>query len=166
MKKGPENRKHEVTLRPPLRRPLKHSMNLEGMGRNAPSHPVIQANSILPKNLPNTLGLKSSARLSGVSFEARKGLENTSEGHVLASFLRNSLLILRADFRKGDEHNLSGTGDSQRDSRESIRVNHSQLKPHFLQRVRPIRPNHSNFRFARITRFARFARIDSRESRR
>ena len=42
---------------------------------------------------------------------------------------------------------LSGTGDSQRDSRESIRANHSQLKPLFLQRVRPIRANHSNFRF-------------------
>ena len=27
---------------------------------------------------------------------------------------------------------LSGTGDSQRDSRESIRVNRSQLKPLFL----------------------------------
>ena len=36
---------------------------------------------------------------------------------------------------------LSGTGDSQRDSRESIRVNHSQSKP-------------SNFRFARIGWFA------------
>ena len=34
---------------------------------------------------------------------------------------------------------LSGTGDSQRDSRESIRANHSQLKPLFLKRVRPIR---------------------------
>ena len=60
---------------------------------------------------------------------------------------------------------LSGTGDSQRDSRESIRANHSQWKPLFLQRVRPIRTNHSNFRFVRITRFARFVRIDSRESR-
>ena len=28
-------------------------------------------------------------------------------------------------------HGLSGTGDSQRDSRESIRANHSQLKPLF-----------------------------------
>ena len=28
--------------------------------------------------------------------------------------------------------NLSGTGDSQRDSRESIRTNHSQLTPLFL----------------------------------
>ena len=27
---------------------------------------------------------------------------------------------------------LSGTGDSQRDSRESIRANHSQLRPLFL----------------------------------
>ena len=27
---------------------------------------------------------------------------------------------------------LSGTGDSQRDSRKSIRANHSQLKPLFL----------------------------------
>ena len=27
---------------------------------------------------------------------------------------------------------LSGTGDSQRDSREPIRANHSQLKPLFL----------------------------------
>ena len=46
---------------------------------------------------------------------------------------------------------LSGTGDSQRDSRKAIRANHSQLTPLFLQRVRPIRTNHSNFRFARIT---------------
>ena len=38
---------------------------------------------------------------------------------------------------------LSGTGDSQRDSRESIRANHSQLTPLFLQRVRPIRTNHA-----------------------
>ena len=40
---------------------------------------------------------------------------------------------------------LSGTGGSQRDSRESIRANHSQLKPLFLQHVRLIRMNHSNF---------------------
>ena len=46
---------------------------------------------------------------------------------------------------------LSGTGDSQRDLRESIRANHSELKALFLQRVRPIRTNHSSFRFARIT---------------
>ena len=32
----------------------------------------------------------------------------------------------------GNPHELSGTGDSQRDSRESIRANHSQLKPLFL----------------------------------
>ena len=60
---------------------------------------------------------------------------------------------------------LSGTSDSQRDSRESIRANHLQLTPLFLYRVRPIRLNHSNFRFARITRFARIVRIDSCESR-
>ena len=41
-------------------------------------------------------------------------------------------------------------GDSQRDSRESIPTIHSQLKPLFLQSVRPIHPNHSNFRFAQI----------------
>ena len=46
---------------------------------------------------------------------------------------------------------LSGTGDSQRDSRESIRTNHSQFKCLFLRRIRPIRANRSNFRFARIT---------------
>ena len=63
-----------------------------------------------------------------------------------------------------DVCHLSGTGDSQRDSRESIRANRSQLKPLFSWRVRPIRP-HSNFRFAQITRFARIMRIDSRESR-
>ena len=33
----------------------------------------------------------------------------------------------RADFSE-----LSGTGDSQRDSRKSIRANHSQLEPLFL----------------------------------
>ena len=42
----------------------------------------------------------------------------------------------------------SGTGDSQRNSRESIRANHSQLRPpHFI---------------ARITRFARITRIPIR----
>ena len=46
--------------------------------------------------------------------------------------------------------NLSGTGDSQRDSRESICANHSQLKPYFYS---------SSGRFARITRIS-----DSRES--
>ena len=45
---------------------------------------------------------------------------------------------------------LSGTGDSQRDSRESIRANHSQLKPYFYS---------ASGRFARITRIS-----DSRES--
>ena len=43
---------------------------------------------------------------------------------------------------------LSGTGDSRRHSRESIRANHSQLKCLFLWRVRPIRAIHSNFWFA------------------
>ena len=38
---------------------------------------------------------------------------------------------------------LSGTGDSQRDSRESIHTNHSQFKSLFLKRVVPIRANHS-----------------------
>ena len=60
---------------------------------------------------------------------------------------------------------LSGTGDSQRDSRESIRANHSQLKPQFftvrqadsheslefpIRAHHPIRANRAN-RFARIT---------------
>ena len=35
-------------------------------------------------------------------------------------------------FCSGEGPVLSGTGDSQRDSRESIRANHSQLKPLFL----------------------------------
>ena len=35
-------------------------------------------------------------------------------------------------FCPGHRPALSGTGDSQRDSRESIRANHSQLKPLFL----------------------------------
>ena len=42
----------------------------------------------------------------------------------------------RGDFSDGnvflENARLSGTGDSQRDSRESIRANHSQLKPLFL----------------------------------
>ena len=33
---------------------------------------------------------------------------------------------------QGNNYELSGTGDSQRDSHESIRANHSQLKPLFL----------------------------------
>ena len=45
---------------------------------------------------------------------------------------------------------LSGTGDSQRDLRESIRANHSQLKPLFYS---------VSGLFARITRIS-----DSRES--
>ena len=45
---------------------------------------------------------------------------------------------------------LSGTGDSQRDSRESIRAHHSQLNPYFYS---------ASDRFARITRIS-----DSRES--
>ena len=42
--------------------------------------------------------------------------------------------LLKHDFpvRGGKIEVLSGTGDSQRDSRESIRANHSQLKPLFL----------------------------------
>ena len=47
-------------------------------------------------------------------------------------------------------HMLSGTGDSQRDSRESIRANHSHLKTYFYS---------ASGRFARITRT-----LDSRES--
>ena len=55
-------------------------------------------------------------------------------------------------------------GDSQRDSRESIRANHSQLKPHiFIARQAdsqeslelPIRANHP----IRANRANRFARI-------
>ena len=46
---------------------------------------------------------------------------------------------------------LGGTGDAQCDSRESIRANHSQLKPSFLARQAdspeslefPIRANHA-----------------------
>ena len=34
--------------------------------------------------------------------------------------------------KKGTLWELSGTGDSQRDSRESIRTNHSQLTPLLL----------------------------------
>ena len=45
---------------------------------------------------------------------------------------------------------LSGTGDSQPDSRESIRANHSQLNSYFYS---------ASGRFARITRIS-----DSRES--
>ena len=47
-------------------------------------------------------------------------------------------------------HHLSGTGDSQCDSRESIRANHSQSKPLFYS---------ASSRFAQITRIS-----DSRES--
>ena len=59
---------------------------------------------------------------------------------------------------------LSGTDDSQRDSRESIRANHSQFKPLFLWRGQadshesleyPIRAN----RVIRANRANRFARI-------
>ena len=62
---------------------------------------------------------------------------------------------------------LSGTDDSQRDSRESIRANHSQLKPLFFMARQadspeslefPIRANHP-IRTHRANRFARFARI-------
>ena len=51
---------------------------------------------------------------------------------------------------------LSGTGDSQRDSRESIRANHSQSKPYFYS---------ASGRFARITRISNSHESpDSRES--
>ena len=59
---------------------------------------------------------------------------------------------------------LSGTGDSQRDSRESIRANHSRLTPRLLKARRadspeslefPIRANHP----IRANRANRFARI-------
>ena len=49
-----------------------------------------------------------------------------------------------------------GTGDSQRDSRESIRANHSQLRPYFYS---------ASGRFARITRMSdSHESPDSRES--
>ena len=48
------------------------------------------------------------------------------------------------------QKHYSGKGDSQRDSRESIRANHSQLRPQFYS---------ASGRFARITQIS-----DSRES--
>ena len=59
-------------------------------------------------------------------------------------------LAKSADMDLQKRSGLSGTGDSQRDSRESIRANHSQLKPLFYS---------ASGRFARITRLS-----DSRES--
>ena len=65
---------------------------------------------------------------------------------------------------------MCGTGDSQRDSREMIRANHSQSKPLFLQRVRrdsheslefPIRANHP-IRANRANRFARITPLRAR----
>ena len=54
-------------------------------------------------------------------------------------------------FRTGRRgHYLSGTGDLQRDSRESIRTNHSQIKAYFYS---------ASGRFARMIRIS-----DSRES--
>ena len=41
------------------------------------------------------------------------------------------LVFMEKPARTNDPE-LSGTGDSQRDSRESIRANHSQLRPLFL----------------------------------
>ena len=73
----------------------------------------------------------------------------------------------KGEISTGDNHvqRLSGTGDSQHDSRESIRANHLQLTPlFFIARQadsheslefpicanHPIRANRAN-RFARIT---------------
>ena len=90
-------------------------------------------------------------------------------------FGRGPLLAKRAFCKQGitllnqkTPLNLSGTGDSQRDSiaNDSIRANHSQLKPHILIALQadspaltfgfPIRANHPTHanranRFARIT---------------
>ena len=57
--------------------------------------------------------------------------------------------------------NICGTGDSQCDSRESIRANHSQMKPQFFIARQADSPE----RFARITRISdSHESPDSRES--
>ena len=48
----------------------------------------------------------------------------------LHKHVKNLLIYLKNS--KMDLLHLSGTGNSQRDSHESIRTNHSQLKPQFL----------------------------------
>ena len=59
-------------------------------------------------------------------------------GMVSAPFAAVSRVLFRKRERELTEfcgklgEFLSGTADSQRDSRESIRANHSQLKPLFL----------------------------------
>ena len=58
---------------------------------------------------------------------------------------------LRNTWQLDEKESLSGTGDSQRDSHESIRASHAQLKPYFYS---------ASGRFGRITRIS-----DSRESR-
>ena len=68
-------------------------------------------------------------------------------------------LFLPCSHNNAVAHILSGTGDSQRDSRESFAVE----TPIFIARQADSHKS-LEFRFARITRFARIARIDSRES--
>ena len=68
-------------------------------------------------------------------------------------------------FRSRKSASLSGTGDSQRDSRESIRANRFAIEsPIFYSANRPIRTNHSNFRFAiRAHRFTRITPLRSKQ---
>ena len=65
---------------------------------------------------------------------------DTEQGHITQSPHKpdHEQVLLVAQMARPSIHqrldgsNLSGTGDSQRDSRESIRANHSQSKPLFL----------------------------------
>ena len=79
------------------------------------------------------------------------GTKNPEQGHIRQKKPRYITKPPLASSRKiTDSYKPSGTGDSQRDSRESIRANHSQLNPYFYS---------ASGRFARITRIS-----DSRES--
>ena len=93
-----------------------------------------------------SFGKTNSLRIWLVAMVRQGGYDLLLPPHVLMSSQTPILCYLPA---------LSGTGDSQRDSRESIRANHSQLKPLFLQCV----THCASGRFARISRIS-----DSRES--
>ena len=79
-------------------------------------------------------------------------IDSVSPEAGLADTHLSTLKFWAKRFKESSLLSLTGTGDSQRDSRESIRVNHSQLKPvFFIARQAdsheslefPIRANHA-----------------------
>ena len=107
--------------------------------------------SKMPFSQVSSLGFLGMARAARDNLHLRDTLPKFPQDQNLASLIKLHT----------DSQTLSGKGDSQRDSRESIRANN----PYFYSANRPIRTNHSNFRFARITPLSANANnFDSRKS--